>query len=235
MSEGRLPESFVAMIPCYNAGDRIRAVAEGLLELVPRVMVIDDGSTDGCIDLVRDLPVQIVTLPENHGKGYALMAGYRAALEDSTVTCVASLDADGQHDPAELPGLYKRFCEEKADFLIGAREFSGEDVPFRSRFGNTVTVTVVGWLLGQKLQDTQSGYRLLSRAYIQDMLPLVTGGRYETEMELMGRAIRGDYTVTSAPIQTIYEEGNKSSHFRKVSDSIRIYRTLLRVAIRVRR
>ncbi len=118
--------------------------------------LVDDGSTDGSIEDLKDLPIRVVTLTPNRGKGYALVAGYKAVLEDPDIDCVASLDADGQHDPAELPGLHNIFIQENADLLIGSRDFTGGNVPFRSRFGNTLTVRVMGWLLGRRLPDTQS-------------------------------------------------------------------------------
>lgn len=228
MSEPTL-SGLAAIVPCYNAGPRLEQVIRKLVQHVERVIVIDDGSTDACIDPIRDMPVHVETLSSNHGKGYALLKGYAIALQDENITCVASLDADGQHDSEELPRLYEAFVTQQADFLIGAREFDGSQVPWRSRFGNTITVSVVAKILGRRLPDTQSGFRLLSRRFLDAMLPKVKGGRYETEMELLGRAIREDFHVVSVPIQTIYEEGNASSHFRKIHDSVRIYRTLFRV------
>ena len=223
------------LIPCYNPGPRVRPVVEALLKIHPKVIVVDDGSTDGSVEDLRDLPIRIVSMTPNRGKGYALIAGYRVALEDETVNCVASLDADGQHAPDELPGLYAVLKEGKGDFLIGSRDFGGGNVPLRSRFGNLVTVRVMGWLLGKRLPDTQSGYRILSRRFIEAILPEVEGGRYETEMELLARAIQGDYVVLSPSIRTIYEEGNASSHFQKVRDSWLIYKTLMRAARRRRK
>lgn len=219
-------------MPCYNPGQRVRPVLEDLLKVGLPVVLVDDGSTDGSIEELNNLPIRIVTIDHNRGKGFALIAGYRAALEDPAVDCVASLDADGQHDPAELPRLYAVFLQERAEFLIGSRDFTGGHVPLRSRFGNTITVRVMGWLLGRRLPDTQSGYRLLSRRFLEDALESVEGGRYETEMELLAYAIREDYRIASPSIRTIYEEGNASSHFRKVQDSWRIYKVLMRAALK---
>jgi len=83
--------------------------------------------------------------------------------------------------------------------------------------------------------DTQSGYRLHGRRFLQNVLPTLAGGRYETEMELLVRAVRGGYRVVASPIRTIYEEGNASSHFGKVRDSARIYARLFRTVLNVRR
>ena len=223
----KLPRTLAAIVPCFNPGDRVAGVVEGLLAVMDRVIVVDDGSTDGSIAPLRERPVEIVSLPVNRGKGHALLAGYRAALEDAAVECVAVVDADGQHDPAQLPRLYEAFQRKSADLLIGARQFDKEGVPWRSRFGNKVTVAVAGIILGAKTPDTQSGYRLASRKFLEETLPRIPGGRYETEMQLLAYAIRGGYEVAWEPIPTIYEPGNASSHFRKFSDSWRIYRTLL--------
>lgn len=220
----------VAVIPCYNAGGRMRPVAEGVLSRLPNLIVVDDGSTDGSIASLEGLTFQLVRLPENRGKGHALLAGFRAALADPAVECVCALDADGQHDPAEIPRLVGAFRETGADLVIGSRVFDGAHVPWRSRFGNTLTVTVTAWLLGRRLPDTQCGFRVLSRAFIEDIVASVEGGRYETEMAIIVKAIREDWRIESVPIQTIYEKGNASSHFRKIQDSYRIYRRLIGAA-----
>lgn len=220
------------MVPAYNAGDLVSGVIGDIEPYLQRVWLIDDGSTDGCTDGLESGITHILTLDKNHGKGYALLEGYAKALEDDAVQCVAVLDADGQHDIRDLPRLYKVFQEGEADFLIGARDFSIGYVPFRSRIGNKVTRVVSQVLLGTNLQDTQSGYRLVSRKYLEAVLGKIPGGRYETEMEMLAMAVRGDFTVISEPIRTIYEEGNASSHFNVLRDSFLIYKKLFWIWIR---
>lgn len=222
------PADLAAVVPCYNAGGRLRTVVESVCAHVAKVIVVDDGCTDGSIDSLASLPVEVVSLPRNQGKGHALLAGFRAALRDPAIGCVCALDADGQHDPAEIPRLYAAFKEANAGLVIGSRVFDGGQVPWRSRFGNKITVAITGLLLGQRLPDTQSGFRLLSRPFAERVLECVGGGRYETEMEIIVRAIREGYTTVPVPIKTIYEAGNASSHFRKFHDSFRIYARLLR-------
>jgi glycosyltransferase involved in cell wall biosynthesis len=223
------------VVPCYNAGHRLRPVIEKLLREVDRVLLVDDGSTDGSAETVRDLPLRIVSFPQNRGKGQALLAGFRAALEEPDVGCVAVVDADGQHDPRELPRLYDTFQKEQADLVIGSRTFDLERVPWRSRFGNVLTRTLTGWVLGRPLPDTQSGYRLHSRRLLAHVLETVAGGRYETEMEILIRAVRAGFKVVPVPIRTIYEEGNPSSHFNKLRDSYLIYRRFLLTALKTRK
>lgn len=220
----------VAIIPCYNAGGRVRSVAEGVLTQVSKLIVVDDGSTDESINSLTDLPAAFVTLTPNRGKGHALLAGFREALKDPEMACICVLDADGQHDPAEIPRLHQAFRDTGADLVIGSRVFDGGRVPWRSRFGNKVTVTVTALLLRRRLPDTQCGFRILSRAFVESVLETVQGGRYETEMEIIVKAIREKWATESVPIRTIYEEGNASSHFRKFHDSFRIYSRLLKAA-----
>jgi glycosyltransferase involved in cell wall biosynthesis len=207
-------------------------VVEATLRSLARVIVVDDGSTDGAVAALASLPAEQVVLPENRGKGHALLAGFQAALADPATEALCCLDADGQHDPAEIPLLVGSFRMERADLVIGSRVFEGAQVPWRSRFGNRTTVFVTRCLLGRRLPDTQSGFRVLSRRYAEAVLREVPGGRYETEMEMVVKAVREGYRVVSIPIATRYETGNPTSHFRKVGDSCRIYARLFRAAMR---
>jgi glycosyltransferase involved in cell wall biosynthesis len=208
----------------------VRAVAEGVLAQAIRLLVVDDGSTDGSAASLCDLPIQYLRIDPNQGKGHALLAGFREALKDPDMACVCVLDADGQHDPAEIPRLHAAFLATGADLVIGSRVFDGGRVPLRSRFGNKVTVSVTALLLRHRMPDTQCGFRILSRPFLESVLETVHGGRYETEMEIIVKAIREGWSTESVPIRTIYEAGNASSHFRKFHDSYRIYSRLLKAA-----
>lgn len=222
-----LHEAVVAVVPCYNAGARVRAVVERLCGMLRHVVVVDDGSTDGCVDGLSNSGARVIRLTPNRGKGHALLAGFAAALEIPEMRAVCVLDADGQHDPNELPGLYRAFVEREADLVIGARVFERASVPWRSRFGNRVSAAMMRVLLGPGITDTQCGYRVLSRRFAEAVVRDVPGGRYETEMRMVVKAIRDDYRLVSAPIRTIYESGNPTSHFRKVRDSVRVLWALL--------
>ena len=161
----------VAIIPCFNAGGRVRPVVEAVLRQVPSLIVVDDGSTDGSPATLEGLPLRMVRLPQNRGKGHALLAGLRAALEEVAVQRFILLDADGQHDPAEIPGLLTAAEAQDADLLIGARVFNGQAVPWRSRFGNTVTVSVTALLLGRRLPLGQILERLFTLRHDSRRVP----------------------------------------------------------------
>ncbi len=226
-----LKKNTVVVIPCYNSGNRAHDAVLGALARVERVIVVDDGSADGCMETIVDMPAQTIRFPRNRGKGHALIAGIRAALELPDVMAIALMDADGQHDPAELPGLFAQFQAAEADLLIGARRFDEETTPWRSRFGNRVTIGVMWLLCGRRLPDTQCGFRLLSPQFARHFVERIPGGRYETEMRMLLLALKGGFHIVSAPIATLYEPGNPTSHFRKVRDSMRVYWALAQMAL----
>ena len=215
------------VVPCYNAGARVRPVIEALLQYSGRILVIDDGSSDGCTDGLDELGARVIRMEPNQGKGFAMLRGFKEALADTAVHYVAVVDADGQHDAGELPRLLDAAIEADADLLIGSRTFDGPEVPWRSRVGNKLTAFMTKLLYGHAIGDTQSGYRLHSRRFLVDVLATLEGGRYETEMAILVKALRGDFRVATAPIQTIYEDNNASSHFNKLRDTYRIARVLL--------
>lgn len=224
--EALLGPGVAALIPCFNAGDRLRGVVDRLRPLVETILVVDDGSTDGAVDAVADDVAEVIRFDTNRGKGHALLAGFEAALKRPEVICVVTLDADGQHDPAEIPRLIEVFHAEEADLVIGARTFEGHSVPWRSWFGNTLTALLIRLALGRRISDTQSGFRVHSRRFVEGVVATVPGGRYDTEMGIVLNAVREDYRLVTVPIRTIYEAGNPTSHFHKLRDSWLIYRRL---------
>lgn len=228
-------KALTAVVPCFNAGPRLRPVAERLCALLDRVIVVDDGSTDGCVAVLAGLPLRIITFDRNRGKGFALLAGISAALEYPETEAVCLLDADGQHRPDDARLLYLAWCDAQADLVIGARVFDRANVPWRSRFGNRVSASVMCLLLGPGVTDTQCGFRILSRAFAHAVVDALPGGRYETEMAVLVKAVREGRRLVCAPIATVYEAGNASSHFRKVRDSFRVIRTLVLHGFRLRK
>lgn len=222
----KLSRDAVVVIPCYNTGDRVEQVTAAVREYVERVIVVDDGSTDGCAANLDDV-AQVIRFTRNRGKGHALIAGIKEALSLPDAGVIILMDADGQHDPHELPGLFSAFEREQPDLLIGARRFDGRLVPWPSRFGNRVTAWLTTRVFGRRLPDTQSGLRLLAPGFAHVFVEQTPGGRYETEMRMLLLALRGNFKLAFAPITTIYEAGNTASHFRKIRDSIRVYLALI--------
>lgn len=220
------------VIPCYNAGDRLRTVVARLADYPGPVVVVDDGSTDGSFDGIAHPRLRLLTFDANRGKGAALLAAFRAVLDMPDVQAAVVVDADGQHNTDELPKLVTVYEETGAELVIGERRFSSRHVPWASWLGNTLTRRLTALLLGRDLPDTQSGFRLHARPLLTEIVEVLPPGRYETEMAILVRAVKKGYHVASTPVDTLYEPGNASTHFRKIRDSFRVWRMLFREVLR---
>jgi len=212
-----------ALVPAYQAAAKLGEVLLRLaaLECPPVVLVVDDGSRDATAQVARQHGVRVLALAVNRGKGHALLAGF-AALRDE-FDAVVTLDADGQHPPECLPGLV-RAMEAGADLVLGARART-PDMPLARRFANGFSSGWVAWLAGQRVSDSQCGYRLHSRRLLEST-PL-TPGRYEVETELVVRASRLGFRIAEVEIPTIY--GAEQSQVHAFRDVPRIVGTLLRL------
>jgi glycosyltransferase involved in cell wall biosynthesis len=184
------------------------------------VLVVDDGSRDATAETARQFGARVLSFAGNRGKGHALLAGF-AALED--FDGVVTLDADGQHPPACVPDFVAAF-EAGADLVLGVRRFEGE-MPFSRRFANALSSGWATRLAGQRISDSQCGYRLYSRAVLE-RTPLTPGG-YELESEIVVRAARLGFRLGQVPIPTVY--GGEKSHIRAFRDVPRIVGTLVRL------
>ncbi len=229
----RLPEPFTCVvIPCHNIAEFCgRAVSEAARH-AELVIAVDDGSTDGTARSLGEAAkagnVRVITFPENRGKGSALLAGMRMALRETNCDLLLTMDGDLQHRPEDIPA-FRRAWKEGGEFVIGYRGFSGK-VPLRSRIGNNVINGFVRLFLNGALIDSQSGFRGFSRDCALAMVnsPEVREGRYETEIDIITEAVKGNWRLDQVEIPTIYIEGNKRSSFRPCADSFLITRTFLR-------
>jgi glycosyltransferase involved in cell wall biosynthesis len=196
-----------ALIPAHNEAARISAVVRGASALLP-VLVVDDGSTDETAAVARDAGATVLVQTPNQGKGAALRAGFRRAIAGGC-EAVVTLDADGQHDPADLPGFLEAWDRCHADLIVGARDF--RQIPPIRRLANELGTAVFSWAVGQRIPDNQSGYRLVSRRLMEAVLGSGEAG-FEFEVEMITTCIRAGYTLEWVPIRTIY--AGEPSHIR---------------------
>lgn len=199
--------SVLALIPAYNEAERIAAVIAETRAHLP-ALVIDDGSTDETPQVAEKAGATVLRQDPNQGKGAALRAGFRWALEHG-YEAVVMLDADGQHDPAEIPLFLESYYERGSDLVIGQRDFSR--MPFPRNFSNRLGTWLFSWALGQYAPDNQSGYRLLSRRLIEATLESREQG-FEFEVEMIVTCVLQGYRLDWVPISTIY--AGETSHIR---------------------
>jgi glycosyltransferase involved in cell wall biosynthesis len=197
----------VALIPGYQEGPRIAAVVEGARRYLP-VVVVDDGSTDDTAAQAEAAGATVRVQRPNAGKGAALRAGFRHALEHGAVA-VVTLDADGQHDPSEIPAFLAAFEASGAELIIGRRDFA--TMPAIRRLSNTLGGWVFSAAVGRRVADNQSGYRLIGRRLMTALLDSDEAG-FEFEVEMIARCIALGLPIADIPIRTIYE--GEPSHIR---------------------
>jgi glycosyltransferase involved in cell wall biosynthesis len=212
-----------AIVPCYNPGKVCQEVFEQLPNYVDRVLAIDDASTDETPTILRDLGIETITHPVNRGKGAALLGGFNHLLQDPQVHSILTIDSDGQHQPRDIPLLAAALKEERVGVVVGSRMEAPDNMPIHRRLANSISSGLISWVAGQKIPDSQSGFRLHSRALLEEILPNISGDHFEMETELLIRACRAEYRVLATPIPSIYtEDALRSSSYHPIRDSWRI-------------
>jgi glycosyltransferase involved in cell wall biosynthesis len=224
--------SVAILIPAYRPGPVLIDIVRSLAAFgFAAIVVVDDGSGPDFAWIFEQLAdfkgAGVLHHAVNLGKGAALKTGMNCLLVDYPgVAGIVTVDADGQHDPADVVRVARLFAERPGALVLGAREFAGH-VPLRSRLGNSITHTAMRVVAGQSLSDTQTGLRAIPRGLVERMLSVPASG-YEFELEMLIAAKHLGFEVVEQPIRTIYEAGNPTSHFEPLRDSMRIYFVLLR-------
>jgi glycosyltransferase involved in cell wall biosynthesis len=222
----------MALIPAHNEAPRITAVVSAALAFLP-VIVVDDGSTEATAERARDAGAEVIEQRPNQGKGMALRTGFRRALADGA-DAILTLDADGQHDPAEIPRFLDAWAvDPRPDLVIGRRNF--RSMPPARRMSNELGGRAFSWAVGRPIPDNQSGYRLVSRRLAEATLASDEPG-FAFEVEEITTCIRMGGTIAWVPIRTIY--AGAPSHIRPIAhlrEFVRIVRQARRdVRTRIR-
>jgi glycosyltransferase involved in cell wall biosynthesis len=217
------------VIPARNEGARLAAV----LRTIPREMdglaqrlaiVVDDGSSDATSALAQELGAHVARHPVNLGKGAALSTGCLAALK---VHCdvIALMDADGQHDPLDLPRLIQPILSGRADLSTGVRRLSGQ-MPVANRLGNWGLATAFRVMFGLQLADTQCGFRAFRASIYPQIRWQATDYSVETEMLILAR--RSGLRIAQVEIGAVYHDRFKGT---TMGDGIKIFGDMVRLAV----
>lgn len=216
----------VAVIPAHDEAPRIEAVVRAARAHLA-VIVVDDGSADATGAVARAAGATVIEQRPNQGKGAALRTGFQQALEEGA-EAVLTLDADGQHDPAEIPRFLVAWAappadqEPRPDLVIGRRNF--RSMPPIRRLSNEIGRKAFSWAVGRDVPDNQSGYRLVSARLAAATLDSVEQG-FAFEVEQITTCIRMGGTIVWVPIRTIY--AGAPSHIKPIAhlrEFIRIVR-----------
>lgn len=224
----------IIVIPAYEPNEKmLQLIKEVQQSSSYRVLIVNDGSSGKCESIFEQAAQRgciVLTHETNQGKGAALKTAFTHIHahypNEEGIVCA---DCDGQHRWEDIQHVAQELAERPQTIVLGAREFVGE-VPLRSLIGNKVTRTIFSLVAGYKINDTQTGLR----GFSVDMLPWlinIKGKRYEYEMNQLLEAKSAGYRISSMPIQTVYENNNKGSHFRPIYDSIRIYLPILKFSL----
>jgi len=218
------------VIPTFNNGNTLRDVTERALQTAPDVLVVDDGSTDGALETLNGLAAYHIRHEQNRGKGAAIVSG-AAWAGARGYSHIITLDADGQHDPADIPLFVERVQRQPLSIIVGVRDFEGTDVPDSSVFGRKFSNFWVRVSCGAAVADSQSGFRaypvqVLQRVQCRSM-------RYNFEVEILVRAVWAGLAVQTVPVSVTYSEATiRASHFRPFADNARISLTYTRLVLR---
>jgi glycosyltransferase involved in cell wall biosynthesis len=215
------PKTVWAIIPAYNAESSVGEVIERTRKFIPRVIVVNDGSTDRTEEVARSRGTEVVSLPSNQGKGFALRQGFGLALSNGC-RAILTLDADGQHDPADIPNFLAAHQQDTQAILIGSRMAQADRFPAQRYYSNRTAAFFISKALGQYLEDTQCGFRLYPAETLR-AIPLTTS-HFQTETEVLLRAVQRGIRLNSVPVKNIYHlNGNAPrSNFRPVIDTFYI-------------
>ena len=210
------------LIPTYNNERTLKRVLNGVLAITNHVIVVNDGSTDSTSDILKTYSqVAQIHFPENKGKGLALREGFKKAIS-SGYDYAITIDSDGQHFPSDIPNFIHALEDSNTKnlLLIGARNMEQEGVPGKSSFGNKFSNFWFWFETGIKLQDTQSGFRMYPLNSIKNITFYTT--KFEFEIEVIVKSAWRDVNVENIPIQVLYDQNERVSHFRPFKDFTRI-------------
>jgi glycosyltransferase involved in cell wall biosynthesis len=224
----------IVLIPAYEPDQKLVNLVSSMRETDPalRILIIDDGSGPdytSVFDATESLGCTVLRHTPNRGKGFALKAGFAHVMAHHPDEDVVCADCDGQHRLDDILTVATQVANSPRVMVLGSRSFTGA-VPFRSRFGNSVTRTLFLLATGKNLRDTQTGLRGYPAAMLS-WLQKIPGDRFEYELNLLLEAGPAGYGIEEVHIETVYLADNASSHFRPVIDSARVYLPLAKFSM----
>jgi dolichol-phosphate mannosyltransferase len=216
------------VIPSLNPGSELVKLIDDLGNR-ERIVLVDDGSDDKAVfeKLAERTNVFVITHEVNKGKGEALKTAAEYVLRNFPGSGIVTADDDGQHMPEDIIKVKNAVDRNPGALVLGVREFSGENVPLRSKMGNKTTSVIFRIRTGRKLGDTQTGLRGIPAELVKT-LPQIPGSRFEYEISMLTTFADLGVDFVMVPVHTVYQTGARKSNYKTVSDSIKIAKSIAR-------
>lgn len=225
------------IIPALEPSDELVSTIEGLApQWAGPMVIVNDGSTSehaaAVFERIGALGCTVLVHSQNRGKGAALKTAFAWCREHTPKGYVGAVtaDADGQHLVQDILAVADALREHPGDLVLGCRDFSSEDVPARSRFGNRFMSQTMKLLFGMRLSDTQTGLRGIPLDFMH-RLEGVAGDDYSFETNMLIETRNTGTGIVEVPISTVYTDNNASSHFNPVLDSLRVAAIFVKYAL----
>ncbi|PID28903.1 MAG: hypothetical protein CSB55_02225 [Candidatus Cloacimonadota bacterium] len=212
----------VIIVPIYNGEKHLKELFSRIKKSAPdlKIIAVNDASRDRTKEILEKSDVIALNFTENKGKGAALRAGFNEAVERGFDYAI-SIDCDLQHKPEKIPELMKKRKKYNADLVIGRRKFKLGNMPPARIFSNTITTLAVSSVLGKKVFDSQSGFRLYNLNFIKKMQ--FETCRYQFETEILLKFGKSGARFAFVDIPVIYDdEISYISHGRDIANFIKI-------------
>ena len=217
------------IIPSYEPDDRLITLCDNLKkEKIKDVIIVNDGSSKKYSYIFKEIKDKykftILKHKVNMGKGCALKTAFNYLLKEDIIGCVTA-DSDGQHSIKDIKRCMKSLEDNPNSLILGCRDFTGDNIPPKSKFGNNLTKRVLRIFNGLKISDTQTGLRGIPKKFMDELIN-VEGDRFEFETNMLIES-KHKYPIEEVSIETIYDsKENHSTHFNPIVDSFKIYKAI---------
>jgi len=228
------------IVPSLDPDEKLLKVVEGLLKEGFRdIVLVNDGSgpdhTAPFEEAAKRPGVTVLTHEVNRGKGRAMKTAFSWCIKHRPkIDGVVTVDGDNQHLPHDVRRCTEAMLADPGKIWLGVRDFSLEQVPWRSRFGNNLTRGIMRLACGVDVTDTQTGLRAIPAKDLPLMCS-IDGERYEYETEMLLSVRKAGVGIGEVVIETVYINENETSHFHPLKDSWKIYKIIFRHMLRAKR
>lgn len=221
--------SLFIVIPTYNEVRTIGPIVRDLDKMGFRVIVVDDGSRDKTIVDANRFGAELIVHAGNEGKGRCIREGLEHAFENGC-DAVITMDGDGQHSLDDIDKFIQEYKRSGADIIIGNRLHNPKKMPFIRRCTNLFMSFVLSLIMTERIEDSQCGYRLISRKAIEKMS--LNTAKYEIESEMLLEAKKNGLRISSVNIDSIYQ--GETSQIHPFFDTVRFIRLIVNECTRKR-